>query len=75
MLTALSGMGVVMNGEAAWAVKPFPAAMTDVFPGLKIVVTIVGFSGTGRFRRGTPGFGVQIPSETCELRGVGYRRR
>jgi len=29
-LTALSGMGVVMNREAAWAVKPFPAVMADV---------------------------------------------
>jgi hypothetical protein len=48
MLTAFSGMGVVMNREAARAVKPFPATVTDVFPCL-IVATILRVYGTSRF--------------------------
>ena len=50
MLTAFSGMGVVMNRKAARAVKAFPAAVTDVLPCL-IVVTILRVYGTSCFRR------------------------
>jgi hypothetical protein len=48
ILTALSGMSVVMNCEAAWAVKPLPAVVTDVFPCL-VVVEIIHVYRTRRF--------------------------
>lgn len=35
-----------MNREAAWAVKPFPAAMADMFPCLEIVMTVIRVYGT-----------------------------
>ena len=50
ILTALSGMSVVMNREAAWAVKPFPADVTDVFARL-VIVTVLRVHGADRFRR------------------------
>lgn len=38
ILTALSRVSVVMYCEAARAVKPLPAVMTDMFPCLLVVV-------------------------------------
>ena len=42
-------MSVVMNREAAWAVEPFPAVTTDMFPCLMIVVTVIHIYGTRCF--------------------------
>ena len=62
MLTALSGMSVVMNREAAWAVEPFPAPVTNVFPSLMVVI-VLRVHGTGGFRRRSlrPVSGIRLP--------------
>ena len=41
VLTAFSSVGVAMDGKAARAVKPFPAAATDMFPCLGVAVTVI----------------------------------
>lgn len=61
ILTTLSGMSVVMNREAAWAVEPFPATVTDVFPSLVVVRTILRVYGTRRFRRRRSVSGIRFP--------------
>ena len=48
ILTTLACMGVVMNCEAAWAVKPLPAVVTDMFPCL-VVLKLLRVYRTGRF--------------------------
>ena len=55
-LTALSGVGVVMNRETARAVEPFPTPMTDVLARF-IVITLLQVRRAGRFwrRDATPG--------------------
>ena len=50
ILTTLSCMSVVMNCEAAWAVKPFPAVLTDMFPCLMDVTVFCVHRRRG-FRR------------------------
>ena len=62
-LTALSGMGVVMDREAAWAVKPFPATMADVLP-CPMVVVVLRVHGTGRIRRRRSAPGTRPPLMT-----------
>ena len=57
ILTTLACMGVVMNCEAAWAVKPLPAVVTDMFPCL-VVLKLLRVYRTGRFRRGRPAPGI-----------------
>lgn len=71
ILTALSRMSVVMYCEAAWAVKPLPAVMTDVFPCL-LVVTVLRVYRARRFgwRRAAPR--VRSPPKTGG--GDGRRR-
>ena len=71
MLTAFSGMGVVMDRNAARAVKAFPASVTDVLPCF-IVVTILRVYGTSRFRRRRSASRVRLPST---MHGGGGRRR
>lgn len=69
-------MDVVMDGEAAWSVKLFTAAVADVLPRLEIAVTDTRIYGTqGRFRRRILVFGIRIPSEACERDIVECRRR
>ena len=63
ILTALSRMSVVMNCEAARAVKPLPAVVTDMFPCL-VVVKIIRVYRTGRFRRRRSAPGIRFPSKT-----------
>lgn len=49
VLTANSGVGVIMNREAARAAEPFPAEFTNVFPWPSAVVIAIHTYGTGRF--------------------------
>ena len=51
ILTAFSCMSVVMNCEAARAVKPLPAVVTDMFPCL-VVVNVLWVYRTRHFRGG-----------------------
>jgi hypothetical protein len=54
-LTALSSMGVVMDCEAARAVKPLPAVVTDVLARLVVVIPLRFYNAGGlRWRRSTP---------------------
>lgn len=62
-LTTLSSMSVRMNREAAWTVKPFPTAATDMFPCF-IAVTALRVHRTGRFRRRRSVPGTRVPSKT-----------
>ena len=70
ILTALSCVGVVMYCKAAWAVKPLPAVMTDVFPCL-LVVTVLRVYRARRFGWRGSAPSVWSPPET----GGGYGRR
>lgn len=63
ILTALPSMSVVMNCEAAWAVKPFAAVVADMFPRLMVVTVLrVHRTSRPRWRRSVPG--VRVPSKT-----------
>ena len=56
VLTALSGMSVVMDCEAAWAIEPFPTAATDMLARfISVTVFRVYWAGFFQWRRAVPG--------------------
>ena len=78
ILTTLPGVGVVVNGEAAWAIKPLPTTVTDMFPGLgRMVIKVIGIHGSRSPRRRRPAFWVQLPLEVWNEKSAarGGRRR